>query len=313
MLARLGAWLMATLPQHGLSRCMHGVARWHWRPAKRLLIHAFCRYAGVDLAEAAIQDRDDYPSLNALFTRALATGQRPVEASPEGFVSPIDGELSEFGDIKHRTLIQAKGQRYDLSSLLAGDERLAAAFEAGRYATLYLSPKDYHRVHMPVNGELEQIIHVPGRLFGVSAPVVRHVPRVFARNERVITVFETAFGPMAMVLIGAIGVGSIETIWTGEITPPRGQRVRSWDFRSEPPVLAMGAEMGRFNLGSTVILLLPPDAVDWAPSLATSMPLRMGEPLGRYHPRADRLYDSGALPVEGHHLGDGVNAGRQGE
>ncbi len=313
MLARLGAWLMAMLPQHGLSRCMHGVARWHWRPAKQLLIRAFCRYAGIDLTEAAIQDPADYPSLNALFTRALATGKRPIEATADAFVSPIDGALSEFGDIHQGELIQAKGQRYDLSSLLAGDPQLAAPFEAGRYATLYLSPRDYHRVHMPVTGELEQIIHVPGRLFGVSAPVVRHVPRVFARNERVITVFETAFGPMAMVLVGAIGVGSIETIWTGEITPPRGQRVRSWDFRSEPPVLPMGAEMGRFNLGSTVILLLPPDAVDWAPSLTPTMPLRMGQRLGQCHPRADALDDSGVWPVESHHLGDGVNPGSQGE
>ncbi len=300
MAARLFSLLVTVLPQHGVSRVVHALARWRWRPWKNLLIRVFSRVYAVDRGEAAASDSHAYVSFNDFFTRALAPGARPLETAPDAVISPVDGSISEFGTITAGRLIQAKGQDYGVTELLGGDEALAAQFEDGHFATLYLSPRDYHRVHMPVAGSLQRMLHVPGRLFGVSRPLVQQIPRLFARNERVISVFDTADGPLAVVLVGAIGVGSIETVWAGEITPPRGQRIRSWDYRQAPVALDMGEEMGRFNLGSTVILLLAEQDLAWRDGLAVDQPIRMGERLAG---RASEAI-SGAIPGESDHTGE---------
>jgi len=300
MIGRLFSLLVALLPQHRLSRLVHGLARWRWRPWKNLLIRLFTRLYGVDRGEAAASESNAYVSFNAFFTRPLAPGTRPIAEGENRIVSPVDGVISHYGRVSDGRLIQAKRQDYSVSDLLGGDPQLAEPFRHGHFATLYLSPRDYHRVHMPMTGSLQRMLHVPGRLFGVSPPLVRHVSRLFARNERVVTLFDTATGPMAMVLVGAIGVGSIETVWSGEVTPPRGRRVRSWDFRHQPLAFETGAEMGRFNLGSTVILLLANKDLQWSPTIGLEQPLQMGQALGETRP-AD---DSGARPGEGDHLGD---------
>lgn len=301
MAGRILCWLISVLPQHGVSRLIHRLARWRWRPWKNGLIRAFTRRFDINLSEAASPERDAYTSFNAFFTRALAPGVRPIAGDAHAIVSPVDGVISEFGTISHDRLIQAKQQDYALSDLLGGDQTLAQRFVDGEFATLYLSPRDYHRIHMPIAGKLEQMLHIPGRLFGVSSPMVRHIPRLFARNERVVCVFESAAGPLAMILVGAIGVGSIETDWAGEITPPRGRRIRAWSYTHSMPLYSAGEEMGRFNLGSTVILLWGPEAVRWRAELATGEAIKMGQLLGTYTPLPD---DLGIVPIEGEPLAD---------
>lgn len=279
---RLFAGLLASLPQHGISRLVHRLARWRWRPWRRLLIGAFRRVYRVDLAEAADPDPDRYAHFNAFFTRALRPGARPLPEAPAAVASPVDGRISAIGRLQGDRLLQAKDIHYRLSALLGGDPALASALLGGAFATLYLSPRDYHRVHMPVTARLRRMLHVPGRLYGVSPRLVRAVPGLFARNERVACLFEGDCGPFALVLVGAIGVGSIETVWTGEITPPRGLRVRAWDYGARGPVLDRGEELGRFNLGSTVILAFAPARVDWHPEYREERPVRLGEPLGAW-------------------------------
>jgi phosphatidylserine decarboxylase len=301
MIARLFRLLVTLAPQHGISRIVHRLARWRWRPWKNLLIRRFTRLYGVDCGEAAASEANAYVSFNAFFTRPLAPGARPIATGEATLVSPVDGVISQHGRIDEGRLVQAKGQTYSVTELLGGDARLANAFGQGHFATLYLSPRDYHRVHMPLQGSLIRMIHIPGRLFGVSRPLVRHVPRLFARNERVINLFETPHGLMAVVLVGAIGVGSIETVWNGEVTPPRGRRIRSWDYRHHPIDLAPGAEMGRFNLGSTVIILLATAHLQWSEAIGLEQPIRMGEALGALH--RDPA-DSGAVPGESDHATD---------
>ncbi len=277
MIARGFVFLVGLLPQHALSRVVHALARWRWRPWKNALIRTFCKLYPVDLSEAVSADTDSYVSFNAFFTRALAPDLRPIDAPAGTLVSPVDGSLSEFGELTAGRLLQAKHQDYALLDLMGGDSALAAPFTNGRFATLYLSPRDYHRVHMPLGGKLTRMLHVPGRLYGVSQAMVDHVPGLFARNERVVNVFETEHGPMAVILVGAFGVGSIETVWAGEITPPHGARIRSWDYHSHPIELARGEEMGRFNLGSSVIVLRTADAPDWVADWVIGQTLRMGQ------------------------------------
>ena len=284
MLGRLLPLVFGLLPQHAISRVIHALARWRWRPWKNLLIRVFTRVFNVNLTEAANAGAETYESFNAFFTRALTPGSRPLASEPGVIASPVDGHVSEAGSITAGRLIQAKGRDYGVVELLGGDATIAEPFLEGRFATLYLSPRDYHRIHMPLAGDLERMFHIPGRLFGVSRPLVRHVPGLFARNERLVTLFETAAGPMALVLVGAIGVGSIETVWAGEITPPRGQRIRSWDYRHDPLNLAAGEEMGRFNMGSTVIVLFANPAVEWNTGLNAEQPVQMGRAIGRLGP-----------------------------
>lgn len=271
---------------------MFRLTRLHTGPLKTLAIRTVVRLYGVDLSEAVETDPRRYPSFNAFFTRALRPEARPVASGAGDVACPVDGTVSEIGEIDDGRLLQAKGLRYTVEDLLGGggDPRVpgAEAFHQGSFATLYLSPRDYHRVHMPLTGRLAGMVHVPGRLFSVQPGTVRAVPRLFTRNERVAAIFETEAGPLAVVLVGAIFVGAIETVWAGLVTPPRGRvltrvtyRVTAPDPGAEPLVLPRGVEMGRFNMGSTVIVLFGPGAVEWRPDLELGTTVRMGEAIGR--------------------------------
>ncbi len=294
MIGKLIAPLFSLLPQHAISRVIHALARWRWKPWKNLFIRVFTRIFNVNLSEAAVSDPEHYESFNAFFTRSLAAGARPIDEGEHAILSPVDGHVSQAGPITAGRLIQAKGRDYSITELLGGDADIAEPFREGQFATLYLSPRDYHRIHMPVTGTLERMLHIPGRLFGVSRPLVAHVPQLFARNERVAALFDTPCGPMGLVLVGAIGVGSIETVWSGEVTPPRGHRIRSWDYRQAPIDLKAGDEMGRFNMGSTVIVLFADANVQWDSLLAPDYPVQMGRTIGSA-PRPTRL-DPNQMP-----------------
>ena len=246
------------LPQHLLSVCMHRLTRSEVRWFKNAFIRFICWKFKVDISEAASADLADYSSFNAFFTRRLRDGIRPL-AEGNKVVSPVDGAVSQLGLISDGRIIQAKGRDYSVTELLGGDQKLAAQFEAGQFATIYLSPRDYHRIHMPLSGQLQSMRYVPGKLFSVNPRTARAVPALFARNERVVTVFETEFGPLVQVLVGAIFVGSMETVWAGQITPPYGKSMQEWTYVGDERLrLDKGQEMGRFNMGSTVVMLLPP-------------------------------------------------------
>lgn len=247
------------IPSHSLSVLMHRITRCEVTWFKNLFIRFICWKFKVDISEAASAELADYPSFNAFFTRELREGIRPVAKGDSIVISPVDGAISQLGPVSDGRIVQAKGRDYSLLELLGGDEQLAAEFEGGQFATIYLSPRDYHRIHMPLSGTLKTMRYVPGKLFSVNPRTARTVPRLFARNERVITVFDTEFGPVVQVLVGAIFVGSMETVWEGKITPPYGDTVRDWDYSGQDPIhMKKGDEMGRFNMGSTVVMLLPP-------------------------------------------------------
>mgnify|MGYP000991651996 CR=1 FL=1 len=245
-------------------------------------ISRFVAHYGVDMSEAAEPDITRYASFNDFFTRALRAGARPL--ADADYVCPVDGAISQFGAIERDQIFQAKGHHYSTCALLAGDTALAAEFEHGQFATIYLSPKDYHRIHMPCAGRLQRMVYVPGDLFSVNPTTARAVPGLFARNERVVCVFDTARGPFVLVLVGATIVGSMATVWHGVVTPPRPGEIKRWDYADKPVELAKGAEMGRFLLGSTVVLLWPKGTLkfnpDWAPGGAVRMGQMMGMALG---------------------------------
>ena len=245
-------------------------------------ISLFVAHYGVDMSEAAEPDITRYTSFNDFFTRALRAGARPL--ADADYVCPVDGAISQFGAIERDQIFQAKGHHYSTCALLAGDAALAAEFEHGQFATIYLSPKDYHRIHMPCAGRLLRMVYVPGDLFSVNPTTVRGVPGLFARNERVVCVFDTARGPFVLVLVGATIVGSMATVWHGVVTPPRPGEIKRWDYADKPVELAKGAEMGRFLLGSTVVLLWPKGTLkfnpDWTPGGAVRMGQMMGKALG---------------------------------
>ena len=245
-------------------------------------ISRFVAHYGVDMSEAAEPDITRYASFNDFFTRALRAGARPL--ADADYVCPVDGAISQFGAIERDQIFQAKGHHYSTCALLAGDTALAAEFEHGQFATIYLSPKDYHRIHMPCAGRLLRMVYVPGDLFSVNPTTVRGVPGLFARNERVVCVFDTARGPFVLVLVGATIVGSMATVWHGVVTPPRPGEIKRWDYADKPVELAKGAEMGRFLVGSTVVLLWPKGTLkfnpDWAPGGAVRMGQMMGMALG---------------------------------
>jgi phosphatidylserine decarboxylase len=274
------ALLLHLLPHHLLGRAMHALTRSEWPPLKDRLIRQVIRRFGVDLATALEPDPAAYPSFNAFFTRALRPDARPIDAAPDAVTCPADGEVSEAGTVTDGRLVQAKGWDYTLLELLGGDARLAAELDAGAYATIYLSPRDYHRVHMPLGGRLRRMVHVPGRLYSVNHLTTASLPRLFARNERVISVFDTDVGTMAVILVGATFVGSMDTVWAGTVTPAH-RRAIAWDqVPPEPVVLDRGAEMGRFNMGSTVILVFARDRVQWSDGLRPGLAIRMGERIG---------------------------------
>jgi phosphatidylserine decarboxylase len=266
------------LPHHLISRLVGQLAECRTPWLKNLLIEQFIRVFDVDMSQALEPNPHTYDCFNAFFTRAIRDDARPIG---DGLVSPTDGVLSQSGRIEHGTLIQAKGQAYSLTTLLGGDSRRAEPFRNGSFATIYLSPRDYHRVHMPLGGTLREMAYVPGRLFSVNLATAANVPGLFARNERLVCIFDTEFGPMAMVLVGAMIVAAIETVWAGQITPKSGQ-VQTTRY-NEAIELAKGAEMGRFKLGSTVILCFP-RPVDFREDLSINNSMvSMGQPLGQFH------------------------------
>ncbi len=271
-------WPQYLLPQHLLSILMHRLCRCRWSWLKNAMIKAIIKQYQVDMSLAEQQDINAFEHFNAFFTRALRPEVRPL--APSELLSPVDGIISQLGHINEGRIVQAKGQNYTVAELLGNDMALADQFSDGQFATIYLSPRDYHRIHMPCSGRLQHMRYVPGKLFSVNPRTVRAVPRVFARNERLITIFATDFGPMAVVLVGAIFVGSMQTVWQdGEITPPYGKQIRDWQYQTENIQLDKGAEMGRFNMGSTVIVLLPEGAPTLRQALVADMTVNMGEAL----------------------------------
>lgn len=288
LLARLFVALQRMLPQHFLSRLMYGFARIEWAPLRVPSIWLFVRLVGIRMDEAAQPDPMQYPHLNALFTRALKPGARPLEPDPDSVLSPVDGVLSQIGVIEDGNLIQAKGHSYSLRDLLGVEANAHSPFDGGSFATLYLSPQDYHRIHMPLAGDLTEMSHHAGRLFSVNAVTTALVPGLFARNERVVCLFETGAGPMALVLVGAMLVGGIDTVWAGKVVPSPDQGQRRWIYLLDADRVSLdkGAEMGRFNMGSTVILLFPPGALTWDPGLGPGSVVQVGQRLGRCRPVA---------------------------
>lgn len=269
------------LPQHLLSRGMHALAGCKVKWVKNTFIRFITKAYKVDVSEAVLGGNvENYESFNAFFTRSLRDDVHSVAAGDTTVVSPVDGAISQLGPISEGRVVQAKGQDYSVLELLGGDTALAAEFSQGQFATIYLSPKDYHRIHMPLTGTLKQMRHVPGNLFSVSPRTARAVPRLFSRNERVVTVFDTELGPMIMVLVGAIFVGSMETVWAGKVTPPYRGELQHWDYEGDTAVtIEKGAEMGRFNMGSTVVLLLPNTDQPWKSELGAELTVRLGQAL----------------------------------
>ena len=275
---RLFVGLQYVLPQHALSRLVLAATRVRIPWFKNLLTRGFLRLFSLDMSEAMEPDPYRYGSFNEFFTRALRADTRPIDPDPESIASPVDGMVSECGTIDNDRLLQAKGRQYTLDELLA-QQPWARNFEGGSFATLYLAPFNYHRIHMAVQGTLRDTVYVPGRLFSVNSATARQVPRLFARNERVLTLFDTEFGHFALVMVGALNVGSMATVWAGDITPAAHRMVT----RIPCPAVTLdkGAELGRFNMGSTVILLLEPKRAQWHPLLRAGSVVQLGQAIGR--------------------------------
>jgi phosphatidylserine decarboxylase len=274
---RLFVWFQYLLPQHGLSRLVLAATRVRAVWFKNWIIRGFLRLYRVDMTEAAEPDPCRYGSFNEFFTRALKHGARPIASGANTIASPVDGCVSEAGTIDRDLLLQAKGRQYRLAELLAA-QPWASQFEGGSFATIYLAPFNYHRVHMPLPGELQETVYVPGRLFSVNAVTARHVPRLFARNERILTLFNSTAGQFALVMVGALNVGSMATVWAGDVTPAARRVVAR--IAAPPTMLEKGAELGRFNMGSTVILLFEANRARWDPALRAGSVVRLGQSLG---------------------------------
>ena len=263
-------------PHHALSRLVGKLAACETNWLKNLLIQNFMRQFDIRLDEAERSSYQQYTSFNDFFTRALREGARTIDARKDQIPSPVDGAVSQLGSIEQGQIFQAKGQSFSLNELLGGDRERAKPFMGGEFATLYLSPRDYHRVHMPVTGILREMVYVPGSLFSVNQTTAENVPGLFARNERLVAIFDTESGPVAMVLVGAMIVAAIETVWAGRITPQE-RKVQVTNYQNPSPIkLDVGEEMGRFLLGSTVILCFPPDTVQWNEELGSGSAIRMG-------------------------------------
>ncbi|NVJ62154.1 MAG: phosphatidylserine decarboxylase [Gammaproteobacteria bacterium] len=267
------------IPQHGLSLLAGKLADKKNHPLKNWVIKRFAEHYKVDMSIAVEPDLTQYESFNDFFTRAIRPETRPIEADPNTQACPVDGAISQFGSIQHDQIIQAKGHQYSVSDLLGGDTALAEKFTDGEFCTIYLSPRDYHRYHMPIDGKLKTMIHVPGKLFSVNPLTARTVPNLFARNERVVAMFDTEWGPLAYVAVGATIVGSMEMVWSGVVTPPTRSKVEVTDYSDQNIELSKGAEVGRFRLGSTVILLLPKGNYQWDKSIENGAAVKLGQPL----------------------------------
>ena len=267
------------MPKLAMTRLAGLVASAEWGAVTTWVIKRFVKRYNVNMNEAANADPAHYKSFNEFFTRPLKDGVRPLSRSE--WVCPVDGAISQCGAIERDQIFQAKGHHYSTRALVGGDAALAAQFQNGQFATLYLSPRDYHRIHMPMAGKLLRMIHVPGDLFSVNPTTARGVPGLFARNERVVCEFETEKGPMVLVLVGATIVGSMATVWHGQVNPPRPGTVREWRYESQDVRLQKGEEMGRFLLGSTVVMLFPENSLRFPDDWLSTRPLQMGEAMSR--------------------------------
>lgn len=279
---KLFAVLQYLTPQHALSRTAGYFASSEHPWIKNTFIGWFAKRYGVDMSLALEEDPLAYKSFNDFFTRALKPDARPIDTANDSIVCPADGAISQLGDIVDGRIFQAKGQAYTAQELLGGDAALAAEFAGGKFATVYLSPRDYHRVHMPYAGKLRRMVVVPGDLFSVNAATANQVPRLFSRNERAVAIFDTDIGPMAVVLVGAMIVAGIETVWSGEVAPIKRQ-IQTTNYSDSPATIALekGAEMGRFKLGSTAVVLFAKDKMGWDESYAAGRPTLMGASMGR--------------------------------
>lgn len=290
MLDNIKISLQYCTPKHALTRLMGKLASAEAGKLTTAVIRWFIKQYKVDMQEALNSDPASYRSFNSFFVRELAQGMRPIDQEQSTIVHPADACVSQFGPIENGRLIQAKSHDYSAQELLGGDAALNEEFTGGEFATLYLSPSDYHRVHMPCDGTLRQMIYVPGDLFSVNPLTAENVPNLFARNERVVCIFDTEFGPMAHILVGATIVGSIETVWAGTVTPPTGPEIQRWDYPSEgnnAVILKKGDEMGRFKLGSTVINLFPADSVSFDESMTLGETTRLGTPYAHISNQAE--------------------------
>ncbi len=272
--------LQYILPHHALSKMMSKLTHCENKIWKNLFIKQIIKHYGVNMNEALEQDINTFKSFNHFFIRELNSNVRPLTTTPNAIACPADGTVSQAGKINDGEIFQAKGKNFTVTELLGGDSKRAEPFNNGVFTTIYLSPKDYHRLHMPLTGTLREMVHIPGRLFSVNTATTNSVPGLFARNERVAAIFDTDAGPMALVLVGAIFVSSIETVWHGVVTPPSITSVRSWQYQENAPVLKMGEEMGRFNMGSTIIVLLAKNKAEWDSNFTAEKVVKLGEHIG---------------------------------
>lgn len=267
------------LPHHALSKLMFKLTRAQMGGLTHALIRKFVKLYNVDMSLAQDPDIANYKTFNEFFTRALKPEARPID--PDHLISPVDGVISQMGDIYGEGLVQAKGRFYSLNSLLGGREELTKQFRNGSFCTIYLSPRDYHRIHLPFAAQPKTITHVPGRLFSVNPKTVNVVNNLFARNERVIVTFETDFGSMALIMVGAIFVGSVDLAWLPNVAPSKNSEINHWLASEELGILSKGAEVGRFNMGSTVIVLFGEKQVQWLSELSAGSVLKMGQALAK--------------------------------
>ncbi len=269
------------LPHHFLSRLMSKFTHSEIKVWKNLMISQIIKFYKVDMSEANEQDINNFASFNHFFTRELKPGVRPITSDTNAIACPADGAVSQAGLIQHGEIFQAKGKSFSAIDLLGGDAERAKPFEDGSFTTIYLSPRDYHRLHMPFKGTLTEMVHIPGRLFSVNNATANSVNGLFARNERVACLFDTELGPMALILVGAIFVSSVETTWHGVVTPPSTESVRSWQYQEDAPVIEKGEEMGRFNMGSTIIVLFAKDKVEWEADFKAGKTVKLGEMIAK--------------------------------
>ena len=292
---KLFAAIQYPLPHHLISRLVGFLAQSRIGWLKNLLISQFIKTFKVDMEEAAQPNPKAYENFNEFFTRPLKEGVRPLVSLENSMACPVDGTVSQLGPIDYGRIFQAKGHSYSVLELLGGDVERAAPFMGGQFATIYLSPKDYHRIHMPVTGTLRQMIHVPGRLFSVNPATTENVDGLFARNERVVAIFDTEHGPMAMVLVGAMIVASIETVWSGQVTPlNREVAVSNYSDQPQAITLEKGAELGRFKLGSTIVMLYGPEMAEFLDQFEAGTPTRMGEYFGQFLTASDNAKSESA-------------------
>ncbi len=272
--------LFQVMPHHAVSRVVYLITRLRG-PQVKPMVTWFVKKYGVEMSDAEESEIGYYQTFNEFFIRPLKPGIRPIAPGENTLACPCDGTVSQAGPIRAGAIMQAKGRGYSVLELLGGDKAMAAEFADGHFATIYLAPYNYHRLHMPLDANMLRMLHVPGRLFSVAEWTVEEIPRIFARNERLACYFETAAGPIVMVLVGAMNVAAIETVWSGLVTPPHGKKISEFDYSHTRKEISKGAEMGRFNMGSTLILLAGKN-VEWLPHVAPGKSVKMGQLIGHF-------------------------------